>query len=60
MKSQKAKSNLRTMPTLIERGALDEGAFHGMISLERKRTERSGKPFLLMLLDMQAGLGCRK
>jgi lipopolysaccharide/colanic/teichoic acid biosynthesis glycosyltransferase len=35
-----------------ERGVLNEGAFHRMISLERKRTERSGKPFLLMLLDM--------
>jgi lipopolysaccharide/colanic/teichoic acid biosynthesis glycosyltransferase len=31
---------------------LNEGAFHRMISLERKRTERSRKPFLLMLLDM--------
>ena len=35
-----------------ERGILNEGAFHRMISLERKRTERSRKPFLLMLLDM--------
>ena len=35
-----------------DRGVLNEGAFHRMISLERKRTERSGKPFLLMLLDM--------
>jgi lipopolysaccharide/colanic/teichoic acid biosynthesis glycosyltransferase len=35
-----------------ERGVLNEGAFHRMISLERKRTERSKKPFLLMLLDM--------
>ena len=35
-----------------ERGVLNEGAFHRMISLERKRTERSRKPFLLMLLDM--------
>jgi len=34
-----------------ERGVLSEGAFHRMISLERKRTERSRKPFLLMLLD---------
>jgi lipopolysaccharide/colanic/teichoic acid biosynthesis glycosyltransferase len=31
---------------------LNEEAFHRMISLERKRTERSRKPFLLMLLDM--------
>jgi len=35
-----------------ERGVLNEEAFHKMISLERKRTERSRKPFLLMLLDM--------
>jgi lipopolysaccharide/colanic/teichoic acid biosynthesis glycosyltransferase len=39
-----------------ERGVLNEEAFHRMISLERKRTERSGKPFLLMLLDMGNGL----
>jgi lipopolysaccharide/colanic/teichoic acid biosynthesis glycosyltransferase len=31
--------------------ALGEGAFHRMISLERKRAERSRKPFLLMLLN---------
>jgi lipopolysaccharide/colanic/teichoic acid biosynthesis glycosyltransferase len=35
-----------------DRGVLDEASFHRMISLERKRTERSRKPFLLMLLDM--------
>jgi len=34
------------------RGVLSEEAFHRMLSLERKRTERSHKPFLLMLLDM--------
>jgi hypothetical protein len=39
-----------------ERGILNEEAFHRMISLERKRTERSGKPFLLMLLDIGTGL----
>jgi len=39
-----------------ERGVLNEEAFHRMISLERKRTERSRKPFLLMLLDMGNGL----
>jgi exopolysaccharide biosynthesis polyprenyl glycosylphosphotransferase len=36
----------------VERGLFDEAAFHRMISLERRRTERSRKPFLLMLLDM--------
>jgi hypothetical protein len=34
------------------RPALSEVAFHKMISLERRRTERSQKCFLLMLLDM--------
>lgn len=33
------------------REALDEEAFQRMIAIERKRTERSRKPFLLMLLD---------
>jgi lipopolysaccharide/colanic/teichoic acid biosynthesis glycosyltransferase len=39
-----------------DRGVLNEEAFHRMISLERKRTERSRKPFVLMLLDMGNGL----
>lgn len=34
-----------------QRTILGEEAFHRMISVERKRTERSRKPFLLMLLD---------
>ena len=34
-----------------EREVLNEEAFLRMISIERKRTERSRKPFLLMLLD---------
>jgi hypothetical protein len=34
-----------------EREVLNEGTFERMISIERKRTERSRKPFLLMLLD---------
>ena len=34
-----------------DRDALDELIFHRMISVERKRTERSGKPFLLVLID---------
>jgi lipopolysaccharide/colanic/teichoic acid biosynthesis glycosyltransferase len=35
-----------------DRGILSEEAFHRIISLERRRTERSRKPFLLMLLDI--------
>ncbi|HSZ01434.1 MAG TPA: sugar transferase [Terriglobales bacterium] len=34
-----------------EREVLNEETFRRMISIERKRTERSRKPFLLMLLD---------
>jgi lipopolysaccharide/colanic/teichoic acid biosynthesis glycosyltransferase len=34
------------------REVLNEGAFKRMVSIERKRTERSRTPFLLMLLDM--------
>jgi lipopolysaccharide/colanic/teichoic acid biosynthesis glycosyltransferase len=35
-----------------DRTVVNEETFHRMISLERKRTERSQRPFLLMLLDM--------
>jgi lipopolysaccharide/colanic/teichoic acid biosynthesis glycosyltransferase len=35
----------------IARGAFDEQAFLRMIAIERKRTERSKEPFLLMLLE---------
>ena len=37
--------------TAREYGVLDEKSFRQMIAVERKRTERSGQPFLLMLLD---------
>lgn len=39
----------------IDRGTLGEAAFHRMISLERRRTSRSQKSFLLMLLDVGEG-----
>ena len=39
-------------PSLLEnRTVLDESSFQRMISLERKRSERSRKPFLLALID---------
>ena len=41
---------LETTPT-VERIPLDEETFRGMIAIERKRTERSRAPFLLMLLE---------
>lgn len=34
-------------------GILAEDAFHQMIYLEKKRTERSGKPFLLLLINLK-------
>lgn len=45
-------------PTGTKRRLLDEESFHNVISIERKRAERSGHAFLLMLLDLgklQAG-----
>lgn len=38
------------------RSVLSEDVFHRMISRERKRTERSHRPILLMLLDMGEGM----
>lgn len=40
-----------TAPT-VERTPIDEKAFKWMIAIERKRTERSKAPFLLMLLEV--------
>jgi len=43
-----------------DRTVLSEEAFHRTISIERKRTERSRKPFLLMLLDRGHQNGSKK
>jgi lipopolysaccharide/colanic/teichoic acid biosynthesis glycosyltransferase len=43
--------------SFADRHILEEESFHRMISVERKRTERSRKPFLLMLLDTGANHG---
>jgi len=43
-----------------ERSILNEQAFLRMISLERKRSERSRMPFLLILLDMGENLPSEK
>ena len=42
----------REARTTEDREILSQEAFHRVISIERRRTERSRKPFLLMLLDM--------
>ncbi|HEY6770701.1 MAG TPA: sugar transferase [Candidatus Sulfotelmatobacter sp.] len=58
----RSKSGSRLTPltavkvSIAERDILQEQAFVRMISLERKRSERSRKPFVLMLLDMNQPL----
>jgi hypothetical protein len=42
----------RLTPGMIERNSLGQQTFHRLISLEHRRVERSGKSFLLMLLDV--------
>ena len=37
-----------------QEGILNEEAFHTMLTFERRRAERSRKPFALMLLDSRA------
>ncbi|GAC1457655.1 MAG: hypothetical protein PVSMB1_07470 [Gemmatimonadaceae bacterium] len=45
--------SIRYRPSLVERSAelMDAGAFKSFLSLERRRAERSRRPFVLMLLD---------
>src|SRR5437868_14275997 len=43
----------------VQRVALDQESFHELISLERKRTERSGSPFALMLIDIAGAIIAR-
>jgi lipopolysaccharide/colanic/teichoic acid biosynthesis glycosyltransferase len=43
-----------------ERNALGEEAFRRMLVIERKRTERSGNPFLLMLLEAGSHQGSER
>jgi lipopolysaccharide/colanic/teichoic acid biosynthesis glycosyltransferase len=57
-------SHLSPLPkgpvSAADRDILTQEAFCRMISLERKRSERSKKPFLLMLLDMGGNLPSEK
>jgi len=46
----------RAAESVQKRDFVSQEAFHRMISLERRRTERSRKPLLLMLLDIGAHL----
>ena len=49
-KTSSAPDPLLEAPT-INRALLDETTFRRMIAIERKRTERSKAPFVLMLLE---------
>lgn len=65
MKTNTLKNNMNTAkfylpqfrfkPHLLDRyyGIYSEDYFHNILYLERKKTERSEKPFLLMLLDIK-------
>jgi hypothetical protein len=41
----------------VDRAVLNEQMFRRMLAIERKRTERSKEPFLLMLLDAGSPTG---
>jgi exopolysaccharide biosynthesis polyprenyl glycosylphosphotransferase len=50
---RKALSRFGNLPT-GRRDVLKEEAFHAMLTIERRRAERSGKPFALMVIDTRA------
>jgi lipopolysaccharide/colanic/teichoic acid biosynthesis glycosyltransferase len=45
---------------VLKRTPLDEATFRQMIAIERKRTERSKAPFVLMLLEADSDEGSKK
>jgi len=51
-----ATSNREASAEVVDRGLADEACFTRMVALERKRTERSAKPFLLMLIEGRESL----
>ena len=51
-----AKAVVDSSADAADREMLDEIDFQRMITRERKRTERSNYPFLLMLLDLGDGI----
>ena len=59
VKPPEAITNGHAARTRVDQNILDEATLHKMISLERKRSERSGKPFLLMLLEIN-GMAAEK
>jgi lipopolysaccharide/colanic/teichoic acid biosynthesis glycosyltransferase len=59
MQEKRSMSQPGVSPDILGQGLrncreiLDQSAFHRVISLERRRTERSKKPFVLMLMDRE-------
>src|ERR1700686_692598 len=47
---------LQSLVSIADRSVLDEEAFRRMLSLEGKRAQRSRKPFLLSLFEMESTL----
>src|ERR1700690_4449685 len=54
IEGKSAQSLTRKSPSPREINRLEEETFHTMLSLERRRAERSRRPFVLMLLDAHA------
>jgi len=52
MKTQNSARNPLYDASKISASIVDERLFNHMLSLERKRTERTGDPFVLMILDI--------
>jgi lipopolysaccharide/colanic/teichoic acid biosynthesis glycosyltransferase len=60
LQTNKAAKSIGSTPAQSDseaREALNERSFMRMLGVERKRTERSGDPFLLMLLDVDKRQG---
>jgi lipopolysaccharide/colanic/teichoic acid biosynthesis glycosyltransferase len=57
-----ANNSKTSLPVALgaDRVPLKEESFHAVISLERKRTERSKRPFLLMLLHVESVIASDK
>ena len=59
-KASNAADPLLETASIVQRAPLDETTFRRMIAIERKRTERSKAPFVLMLLEAAGDRGPKK
>jgi hypothetical protein len=60
MPENRAELDLSSIGTQVEGDAVEsygEDAFLHLVAIERKRTERSNRPFLLLLLDLKHHVG---